>query len=855
MGGKAKALAALQGAKMPIPAWFVLSPDALNDSLNPSQRQSLGEGEVASIIANLQTSAAVQQELTEALTELFGQGTVFAVRSSASDEDGSYHSFAGQLESFLFVQAENVPQKVAEVWRSGFSDRILAYRRENNLGPPRPPAVLIQEMVNAEVSGVAFGADPVTGQRGVAVVTAVYGLGTSLVSGECDADTFHVNRQGKIIKRQIADKKLAHVCENGEVTAREVPESQGKEPALTDTQIQEIALLVRRVGKHFGRPQDIEWAIAEGHLYLLQSRPITGLTQLADPDGVLNLWDNSNIVESYGGVTTPLTFSFASRVYAEVYRQFCRLMGVPAGAIAANSRVFAQMLGLIRGRVYYNLLSWYRVLALLPGFTVNRQFMEQMMGVKEGLPAEILTELSQKNWGDRLSDGIRLFSTVVGLVANLIMLPRQIKSFYLRLDKALSPMDLEELRADELAAYYYDLERQLLTRWDAPLVNDFFAMIFYGVLRKLTVKWCDDPKETLQNDLIGGEGGMISAEPAKRVKEMAKIAAEKPAFVERLCDGDLHSILSAIEQFPQFQEQYQAYLDKFGDRCLGELKLESFTLHDDPLPLLHSVGQLATSTEKLNATSMEPALRSQAEARVKETLSSQPWKHMLFNWVLENARQRVRDRENLRFERTRLFGRVRRIFLEIGQRFHSLDILAHPRDIFYLEVPEIIGFIQGTATCTNLKGLVALKQAEFASYRQGEQPGDRFETRGIVHQGNSFQSPAAAQILDPTLAYLQGIGCCPGLVKARVRVIKDPVGVTLEKGFILVAERTDPGWIMLFPAASGLLVERGSLLSHSAIVAREMGIPAIVSIAGVTNWLKDGDWVEMDGSTGIVRRL
>jgi pyruvate,water dikinase len=230
-------------------------------------------------------------------------------------------------------------------------------------------------------------------------------------------------------------------------------------------------------------------------------------------------------------------------------------------------------------------------------------------------------------------------------------------------------------------------------------------------------------------------------------------------------------------------------------------------------------------------------------------------RRLLFGWVLRNARARVRDRENLRFERTRLFGRVRSIFVELGRKLHALDLLADPRDVFYLEVNEILGFIDGTTSATDLKGLVSLRRAEFDRYRSSEPPADRFETLGIVYQGNSFQSREGQAAAGVGGDQRQGIGCCPGVVRGPVRVITDPRNAVLRKGEILVAERTDPGWIMLFPSASGLLVERGSLLSHSAIVAREMGIPAIVSLSGVTRWLKDGDQVELDGGRGVVKKL
>ena len=848
LGGKARALAALRQAELPIPAWFVIVPDAFHASLLPEQDPT--------------PSSEVQAELRDALAELCPDGALVAVRSSASDEDGAQHSFAGQLDSFLFVRPEEVAARVAAVWRSGFSERIVAYRREHGLPlAPRPPAVLVQRMVQADAAGVAFGADPVSGRRRLAVVSAVYGLGTALVSGEADADTFHVDQDGTIVERTIADKRLAHRAAPGSgegVAAVAVAEEQARQPALTDKQVQAVAELVRRTGKHFGRPQDIEWAIEGGKLYLLQSRPITSLANVADPDGVLNLWDNSNIAESYNGITTPLTFSFARRAYEEVYRQFCRILSVPEGKIEASNEVFRHMLGLVRGRVYYNLLNWYRLLTLLPGFKANRHFMEQMMGVKEGLPEDFVAALTQTTRFERLKDRFRFFGSAFALMRNHFSLGRQIRRFYERLRNALGSTrpDLEDKRADELAGYYRDLERQLLTRWDAPLVNDFFAMIFYGVLGRLTKKWCGDDEGTLQNDLLCGEGGMISAEPAVRVKAMAETVRQHPALATALCEGTPAAINEAMKQVAAFEKQYREYLERFGDRCMEELKLESATLFDDPLTLFRSVGQLARRLGEGTPPpiSHEAEVRKRAEQRVRSAIGWRPLRRLLFRWVLKNARARVRDRENLRFERTRLFGRVRLIMLELGRKLYAADLLEQPRDIFYLEVEESLGFVTGTVTTTDLKGLVALRKAEFERYRTLPVPADRFETHGAVHQGNNFQGKAGPPE-DMGGEERKGLGCCPGIVRGPVRVITDPRNATLRSGDILVAERTDPGWIMLFPSAAGLLVERGSLLSHSAIVAREMGIPAIVSLAGVTRWLKDGDQVELDGATGVVRRI
>jgi pyruvate,water dikinase len=876
LGGKAGALAALAQTDLPIPAWMVLSSQAFEASLSQRQGEALAMVESAverrDLLETVVLDPAVQTELEQALAALCPNGELVAVRSSALDEDGAGHSFAGQLDSFLFVPPQAVAEKVAVVWRSGFGERSLAYRREHGLSPiPPPPAVLIQRMVEAEVSGVAFSADPVSSRQDVAVVSAVFGFGTALVSGETDADTYHVDPAGAIIWRGIADKRLAHCISTNGTTGLQpvtIPPDQAGRPALDDAQVRAVADLARRVEAFFDRPQDIEWAIAADRLYLLQARPITTLTHRPEPQGKLNLWDNSNIAESYPGLTTPLTFSFARRAYEEVYRQFCRMMGVPPTIIAEHHTIFRRMLGFIRGRIYYNLLSWYRVLALLPGYRVNRSFMEQMMGVKEKLPEGLLDDVSAAGRGERWRDGLRLLRTIGGFIANYVLLPRHIDQFHQRLDDALGTHrpDLEPLRPDELAAYYRDLEGQLLTRWDAPLINDFFAMIFYGILRKLTEAWCGDANGTLQNNLLAGVGGLISAEPVARLRELAHLAAGDPELVETLCERPLPKIQEQMTRQPAFRAQVQTYLDKFGDRCLEELKLESVTLHDDPLLLYRSIGQLARArtpstgpaSNRTGKTGNDVAqaagdLRRRSETQVSAALAGRLLRRVVFNWVLKNTRRRVRDRENLRFERTRVFARVRLIFTTLARKFHALGLLQEPNDIFYLEVEEVLGFIDGTATTTDLKGLAALRRQEFESYRAGSPPPDRLETRGMVHHGNVFYDAARMETTGGDQR--QGIGCCPGVVRGRVRVVIDPARATLQPGDILVAERTDPGWILLFPAAAGLLVEHGSLLSHSAIVARELGLPAIVSLKGVTCWLKDGDEIEFDGSTGLVIKV
>jgi len=234
------------------------------------------------------------------------------------------------------------------------------------------------------------------------------------------------------------------------------------------------------------------------------------------------------------------------------------------------------------------------------------------------------------------------------------------------------------------------------------------------------------------------------------------------------------------------------------------------------------------------------------------TLQLNPIKRLVFRYVLRQARERVCSRENLRFERTRLFGRVRAILRALGQRLAADGILEDSADVFYLEIGEVLAAWEATGTTAGLATIAQQRRAEFARYNSTEAPPDRFETRGPAHRYEKFENTRPPVTTESSL---NGTGACPGRVTGRVRVVIDPRGARLEPGEILVARQTDPGWVVLFPTAVGLLVERGSLLSHSAIVSRELRLPCIVSLPGITTILKTGDLIEMDGATGTVRIL
>lgn len=784
-GGKGATLARLAQKGFNPPPSFVICADAFADG---------------------KPQRGLKTAVSKALKSI-GPGP-YAVRSSGHAEDGADHSHAGQFDTFLNIKAADVIDAAAKVWASGFGETVATYRAVRSGGDATAPAIVVQKMIAARVSGVAFSADPVSGRRDCVVISAVEGFGDALVSGEVDGQSW-----------LVADM----------VTAPQ-------HPILSDAEVRDVADMARRAEAAFGSPQDIEWAIDADGLHILQARPITtALKTLPAPDTALTIFDNSNIVESYPGLVSPLTYSFAVHVYDRVYQSFVRLLGVRESTIASNSAVFGNMLGRIDGRVYYNLVNWYRALALLPGFSLNRAYMETMMGVDTPMPAEITETIGPppaKGFA-KVAEYAKLALVTGRLIFEALRLPRTRRNFYARLNAALdSDLELKTANPTQLAAEYRRIESTLLDRWDAPLVNDFLCMIAFGASRNLLQKWLGNDGLLLHNDVMIGQGDIVSAEPAQRIARMGRIAAE-------------HGIpFDQIANHPALKDELSSYLAKFGDRCTEELKLESIPLTEDPSQLLSAIAASAKRPPAAHAAASEPDWSM--------IFRGKPVKARLAKWIVTWAKSRVRDRENLRFERTRLFGRARQVFLAMGREFATHDLIDQPRDIFHLTVAETMGAIEGFGLSPNLRGLISLRQAEDAASANRQDPPERIEVRGpaILPATTPHTIANVIETGDTRTA----TGCSAGQITAKARVIRDPQTQSLAPGDILVARHTDPGWIAVFSNASAIVVERGSLLSHSAIVARELGIPCVVGLKGATQWVEDGETLHVDGATGVVRK-
>tara|TARA_B100000508_G_C11465466_1_gene281741 strand:+ start:7497 stop:10079 length:2583 start_codon:yes stop_codon:yes gene_type:complete len=840
VGGKASNLFQLEKLGVKIPDWTVIPSNVLMDQLSSTDVDE-AKKELSRV--------TVPKELLEDIQSFFDdnyQSKSYAVRSSALDEDGKLFSFAGQFDTFLHVPYDQLEEKIKAVWNSVVSERVLNYRRENDLPEQFGIGVIIQEMIPSEVSGVAFGMDPVSGDPRSKVISSVYGLGEGLVSGELDADTFTFN-SGEITQTLVKKTHAVVANNNSGIVTVAVEKEKQDLPSINDKQVNEIAALLDRLENKIGSPQDIEFAYYNHQLYLLQTRPITSRKK----QGEYTLWDNSNIVESYPGITTPLTFSFILKMYEMVYRQFVGLMGVKENEIEQHANVFANTLGLVRGRVYYNLLSWYKMLAMLPGYKLNAEYMENMMGVKERFELEEDYKMSKgQAW-------LRIVLMVFKMIRLQRNLSKERKRFMAHLNGVMNryhSMDFDQLSPTEIIAKYNEFEKTLLLEWKAPLINDFFAMIWFGILQKQTKKLCPD-EPNIHNDLLCGSRDIISVEPIHRSIEIAKKVMDNESANDLFNNNTPDKIWEELStnKYPEIKTEIDSYIAKFGERCVGELKLETISYSQNPVLFVKVIKSYVEQkiTKKKTHSGLDSKLRSSAESTINEKLQGKPIKKRWFYYVLNKARDLVSNRENLRYERTRGFGMVRTMFSALGNKLSENGLLANPRDIFYLKLGEIKQ-LENHQFSDALKSKINDRKSDFSSYKEQPIPEERFFT-----YGNDFsdQYIYSKEKLEPISGDLSGIGCCPGRVKAKVQMVLDPNSIDSLNGDVLVTSSTDPGWVTLFPTASAIIVERGSLLSHSAIVSREMGIPCIVSVSGLLRTLKTGDEIEMDGSTGKIKIL
>jgi pyruvate,water dikinase len=879
-GGKTTNLYRLSRCGLDVPRWAAVGTDAFRHYLQVTGIDAKVRGLTASMSnADLEVLAReVAQEIEsaevdprvrvmiEAAYREVGAGAV-AVRSSGAEEDQEVRSFAGQFASYLNVTSlDEAVLCVRRCWASAFSVGALAYRRGHELSAANIDiAVIVQTMVPAESSGVLFTANPVTNATDEALISAVYGMGEGLVSGAVDADTIVVDRSTRrILKTTIGGKetRLDPHDDRPGCASVVVSEANRGKLALSEAEINEIAELGERISTALGGEQDIEWAYSGGRLWVLQSRPITTIPNGSAPstresaiaNAIPEVWDNSSASENFGDVTTPLTFSFVQHVTHEIYREHFRRLWVPYPELHQMDGWLRAMFGYFNGRMYNNLTNWVRTNRLLPFARLRRSVMHTAMGLTGPIDQAIVDAaipFSSKSKPRARAIRVVITARFVWRFATVgVSVRRFLKRFYG--EYAALDVDYAEWSSDEIYRRLRYIEQQLVREFGSVLFLHPAISLAVGALERLTRRWLPDAPGWFHYQAASPTGGVASVEPAERlialtalvranpVAEMVVLNTPPSSARARLVDHGARGIVQAID----------TYISEFGYRSINELKLEEPCLGERPADFFVMLADnLRSGGITRDATS--GADGSDVDAYLKKHLARR--RRLPYALVRWNARRFLRARERVRFCRTRAFGVVRTMFLAIGRDLARVGAIETERDIFYLRLEEIRGCFEGGIYPSELKLLVAARRDAETRYRQLQIP-RRFETSGPVYWHNAvdetaWRAPGATSVAGAPVRELTGLPCCPGIVEGEARLMDAPGDA---QGGIVATYRTDPGWATVLPSAAALLVEVGSPLNHVAIVARELGVPTIVQIAGLTATVRSGMQVRVDGGTGTL---
>jgi len=868
-GGKGAHLLQLVAQRVSVPPFLIVTTHAFDSATRPvqkrvDQRLAQLEGhdtktieaaatEVQQWIRGCRLPTHIWEHIGTRIDEHLRSVPTFAVRSSVVGEDSEEHSFAGQMDSFLNVPRDVVMRTIVDVWASAYAPRALGYRIHKGLPLTNiSTAVIIQAMVPAACAGVLFTRDPET-REPVCVLSAGYGLGEGIVADRVETDTYRVDHAGRELSRVVRTKTARVVAaHSGGTRTTGLDRAQRDGPVLQPRQIKRLARMGARLERVFGSPQDVEWALdGRGRLSILQTRPIVYATQTPGRS-LKRLWDNSNIVESYPGLTSPLTFSFVRDCYEFSFRNAAYGFVLDKRDLRDDAHMFENMIGLLDGRVYYNLFHWYKMLSFLPGYTQHKKSWDQMIGIGETVPFP-QTRISMLNQAYAL--------VMVGF--RLLTVGRTARRFFRHFDRGyprFRDLDFSDYSACDALSTFRALRREFTAYWHLTLYNDFSAMKYYDWLRRLCTRWCRSGNVSLHNDLLCGEEGVESTRPVMALLALTAMVNAEPVYRRLFAHTDPSVIWSHLQLQPEhhaLKSAFDQYLQAYGDRGTEELKLERPSFREQPeavVALVKAYGQRGMTAEQVNCN--ESRVRRHSEQVIRTEIRN-PLKRAVLSFVLRKARRAVAQRENMRFARSRLFGVVRRLFARLAQIFVDEGVLALRDDLYFLQMSELFAAVESASVTRDLQNLADMRRREYERFKQTE-PVPRIVTTGLP-QRTTFSRPATHpgggrhEDGDARARVLQGTGCSTGCVEGSAWIVTDPTAADRDGTHVLVARSTDPGWVFLMIRSHGIIVEKGSVLSHTAIIGREFGIPTVVGVEGATRLIQDGSRVHLNGATGEVR--
>jgi rifampicin phosphotransferase len=795
--------------------------------LEPDDREAIRalSAEIRRTLEATAIPSDVARAITLAIARLGGRAAC-AIRSSATAEDLPTASFAGQHDTYLnVVGPAEILHHVSRCWASLFTERAVTYRVRNGVNLRKVQmAVVVQRMVVPQAAGVLFTADPVTGHRKVSSVEATFGLGEPLVSGQMNADVYKV-RGTEVVARAVANKRLAlHASPTGGTREQTIEPQRREQPALTDAQVVRLARLGRRIEAHFGRPQDIEWCLADDHFHIVQSRPITTLFPIPEAaDGENHVYVSVGHQQMMTDAMKPLGLSVwlltaltpmhvaGGRLFVDV----TRALASPAGR--------ASLMGMVGksdplvGDALQTIIERGDFIATLPDVpppTVPANGAPQIE-TDPAIPAELIAR-SEESIAALMRDiRTKSGSEVLDFILEDVQELKRILS---------DPRSHKVLRAGIEAAWW--LNEQL---WAWLGVQNAADTLTRSVPHNVT-----------------SEMGLALLDVADVIRPHPDVVT----FLQHVEGDDFLDELPGIPGGREARDAIGAWLDRYGMRCAGEIDITRPRWSERPTTLVPLIlGNVrnfppGSAARRFDQGRQEAWKKEQELLERLRTLPDGARKADETKRMIDRVRTFAGYREYPKYQMVSRYFVYKQALIDEAARLVQAGVLRETEDIFYLTFEEFHEVLR-TGQVDN--GLIGLRREAFRSYQALTPP------RVLTSDGEAIAG--AYRRDDPPPGAMVGLAVSAGTVEGRARVVLDMADADLEPGDILVTAFTDPSWTPLFVAIAGLVTEVGGLMTHGAVIAREYGLPAVVGVEHATRRIRDGQRIRVNGTDGYVELL
>ncbi len=842
VGGKGASLARMATAGLPVPPGFHITTEAYRQFLDENHlgKEILAEvarvddqhtpDEASARIQALIAEGTMPGEIAAAIRrryEQLGADTPVAVRSSATAEDLPEMSFAGQLETFLNVcGGEAVIDAVKRCWASLWTGRVIDYRRRQRIRSEEISiAVVVQRLVPAEAAGVAFTANPVTGARDEIMINAAWGLGEAIVSGRVTPDTIVIDKQtGAVLSQQLADKELMTVPLPEGTHEETVPKGKRRKAALATRQAQELARLAVRIEEQYGQPMDIEWAICDKQIFILQARLVTALHEAREAlDWKLPRAKARYFRQSVAELLPePLSPLFATLALPEWDRATRAIM-----AQALGIRRDAFPLLTIHGYAYYEIPT-RGMLRLLVSLPLQGRKMARMMRTAEaqwGEEARPSYAKAAEEWLQRDPSAI----SAQELISGARQLAKRAANYYLAVQMVLARVNMSE-------------------------------GIFTALYDRFVKRKNDPPASTF---LLGFDSTPIRAE--KSLYDLAMWARgrdELAGYLARTCSKEIAAAIESASEpladatsWHEFKSLAAEHLSRFG-HAIYNLDFAKKVSAEDPTSQLETLKFFITGKGR-NPYERQAAGAERREQAAAAVLARLGWpRRQLFRWALKGAQRWAPLREESLADVGIGWPVLRRMLRELGRRVVAAGGIAERDEIFWLEekeVEETARRLDAGEPVEDFRRATAERRRTWEQEHTVVPPVALPLKGGAKVLGIDFSRLMPARTSQMEQGVIRGFGASPGKVTARACVIHGPEEFSrMRPGDVLVAKITTPAWTPLFAMAAGIVTDVGGPLSHSSIVAREYGVPAVLGTGVATQRVRGGQSITVDGNSGVV---